>query len=128
MNFRARIPDVTFLAAVTLVTFVQFHYQNIIWRFGIGARKAELLFYGLAKAILNSVEPTGRSMNFEDYRRLELLSDVLAISAFCLPALAVLLYGRIRSPRLTSLVLRLGAALYVAWLLVLSPKVVPALS
>ncbi len=120
MNIRARTPDVTFLAAVTLVTFVQVRYWDIAWRFG-GRRSAEYLFRDLAGWILRAVEPTAGLEDVETLRYFNLFTDTLAISAFSLPALAVLLYGRTRIPRLTSAILRVGVAAYLAWLLVLTP-------
>ncbi len=120
MIIRARIPDVTFVAAVFSVAIVQIHYWQIAWRFG-GTRRAEFLFRDLAESLIRAAKPANWPMDTVDYRYVDALSDVMAISAFVLPALAVLLYGRTRFPRLTSVILRIGVMFYLAWLLVLSP-------
>ena len=61
-------------------------------------------------------------MEIADYRYVDPLVDLLAVLAYGLPALAIFLYGRNRSPKLTRAALRIAAGLYVAWLLILSPN------
>jgi hypothetical protein len=122
MTFRARIPDVTFLASVALVATVQVHYWDLAPKVA-GTRQAEVSFRHLTEALFDITRPANSTIDFLRYRYFEALNDTLAILAFVLPGLAILLLGRTRRPRLTCLVLRVAAALYVAWLLVLSPRI-----
>jgi hypothetical protein len=122
MRLRLLAPDVTFVAAVALVATVQAHYWDLAPKVG-GTRQAEILVSDLARVIFDAVWRPTSAFDVSGYRYFDPLTVVLGVVLFILPTLPILLVGRTRSPRLTSLVLRLATALYVAWLLVLSPKV-----
>ena len=121
MGYRLRRPDYTFLAMVVAVAFVQVHYWDVAWRFG-GTRLVELRFRDLTLAIFEAMAPRNWGLDLRDYRYLDAASDLLVIATFSVPALAVLLIGRTRRPGLTIAALRIGAALYLSWILLLSPQ------
>lgn len=122
MRTRLRPPDVTFVAAVALVAIVQVHYWEIAPRFG-GVRETEDLFRALTSTLLRTIGPTNWGVEPRDYAYNDLLTNLLVTLLFALPALAVCLTGRTRRPRLTIFTLRAAALIYVAWILVLSPKI-----
>ena len=122
MRLRVRPPDITFVAAVALVAIVQIHYWDLEWKFG-GLRSSETMFLHMARALINLSGACASALDVGEYRYAEALTNFLAISIFTIPAFAILLVGRIRFPKQTMFALRIAAVLYVAWLLVLSPKV-----
>jgi len=122
MRVQLRPPDFTFVAAAALVAIVQTHYWELASKVG-GVRRTQYLLRDLTQALFNVGGSSTSAFDYAAYRHLDQLTDVVAISLFVFPALAILLVGRIRSPRVTIFALRIAAALYVAWLLVLSRKV-----
>lgn len=114
---KLRVPDVTFIAYVLLVAVVQAHYWDIAWRFG-GARRAEHWFRELSHAIVGG----NVAYDIELFPYVDVFTDVFVVLAFVVVAVQILLRWRIRQPRRAVWTLRAWTVAYLAWLLVLTPK------